>query len=255
MKLEDVLNTIGISGTAQRVYLELIKNGSSSVRKVSENTNMPKTTVHDGLKILEKRGLVMQKLENGQKIFVLNDPEVISQALDDQVRMITATKKNFEIIAKDLKENTRVTEPRIRFFSGRKNIEKMLSDILWYENIDTYTMWPMKDMIQVVDMEYIEWHHKRRDEKNINLSAIRQHDDRNVDFSTYPYLAGTKKYHRILRYAPDWMEWSMSYWIYADKVTFISAGGESFGFTIQSKDFVTVMKAQWDAVWKLSKKS
>jgi len=124
MKLEDVLNTIGISGTAQRVYLELIKNGSSSVRKVSENTNMPKTTVHDGLKILEKRGLVMQKLENGQKIFVLNDPEVISQALDDQVRMITATKKNFEIIAKDLKENTRVTEPRIRFFSGRKNIEK-----------------------------------------------------------------------------------------------------------------------------------
>ncbi len=49
------------------------------------------------------------------------------------------------------------------------------------------------------------------------------------------------------------MTWGMSYWLYEDKVAFISSKDESFGFVIHSKDFSNLIRSQFDIIWKLSK--
>lgn len=59
---------------------------------------------------------------------------------------------------------------------------------------------------------------------------------------------------REVREAPKFMKWNMGYWIYNDKVAFISSRKEAFGSTIHSKDFCEMMKTQFEAVWMQSRK-
>ena len=44
----------------------------------------------------------------------------------------------------------------------------------------------------------------------------------------------------------------MSYWIYADKVAFISSKKEGFGFIVHSRDFAGLQKVQFDEMWRVS---
>jgi hypothetical protein len=46
----------------------------------------------------------------------------------------------------------------------------------------------------------------------------------------------------------------MGYWIYENKVAFISSTKEAFGFIVESKEFVEMLSSQFELVWKASKK-
>jgi hypothetical protein len=48
------------------------------------------------------------------------------------------------------------------------------------------------------------------------------------------------------------MTWDMGYWLYEDKVAFLSSEKEGFGFVVQSKDFANLMKVQFEEIWKIS---
>ncbi len=45
----------------------------------------------------------------------------------------------------------------------------------------------------------------------------------------------------------------MSYWMYEDKILFVSSQKELFGFIVQSKDFTDLMRVQFQAMWNISK--
>ena len=49
------------------------------------------------------------------------------------------------------------------------------------------------------------------------------------------------------------MTWDMGYWMYEDKVAFLSSEKEGFGFVIHSKDFANLIKVQFEEIWKVSK--
>lgn len=45
----------------------------------------------------------------------------------------------------------------------------------------------------------------------------------------------------------------MGYWIYGNKVAFISSRKESFGFIIESAELVEMLRTQFEVLWKTSK--
>ena len=42
----------------------------------------------------------------------------------------------------------------------------------------------------------------------------------------------------------------MSYWIYGDNVAFVSAEKELYGFIVHSKEFMEMMKFNFDLLWE-----
>ena len=54
--------------------------------------------------------------------------------------------------------------------------------------------------------------------------------------------------------APKEVAFSMGYWIYENKVVFISSKKECFGFIIESQEFAEMMSSQHEEIWKISKK-
>ena len=143
-------------------------------------------------------------------------------------------------------------EPKIKFFSGHEGVRRAINDILWYENIVTLCIWPISEMIEVLGADWLAEHNKKRIRKKIYLRTIWP-SDKAVKFKQYPFLGVSKEFLREIRLAPKGMTWNMGYWLYADKIAFISSRKESFGFTVTSRDFTELIKSQFDLVWPLCK--
>ncbi len=250
--LDKILKNIDIPANAQRVYTCLLQHGSMPARLLAEKINMPRPTVYDALTSLVNVGLVISRDEGGKSIFSTNDPNVIDLIIDQRIDNLTKSKEELQAIIPQLKEHDQSTEPKIRFFSGKEGIKEIFNDILWYKNIETYTVWPMNEMIDLLGEEYLAWHNKRRTERKISLKAIRKSGEKE-DFAKFPYLSGDKVNLRQLRYTPKNIDFKMSYWVYADKVTFVSTGPHPFGFIVHSSEFSSMQKINFDLLWSVSK--
>lgn len=250
--LENILQNIDIPENARKVYLYLLKYGSMPARLLAQKTGMPRPTAYDALNTLVNAGLVISREEDNKSIFSIGDPNSLELIMDQRIEKLTKAKSEIKTLIPKLREASETTEPRIRFFVGQEGVKKILNDILWYKNIETYTLWPMNEMIDLLGAEYLEWLNKRRVERKIRLKSIRKYGTR-VNFKQFPYLADKAENLRELRYAPKDVEFNMSYWIYADKVTFISTGTHPFGFIVHNKEFSAMQKTHFNLLWDVSK--
>ncbi len=249
--LETILNQLEIQEKSQIVYIHLIRHGSMSARLISQDTGLPRPTTYDALHNLIEVGLVVSRSEDGKSIYSASDPNVLELLIDQRIQNLSTTKKALKTTIPLLKKETESKEPRISFFAGSAGVKKILNDLLWHKDIETYTLWPMNEMIDLLGADYLEWLNKRRVERNIRLKSIRKHGTK-ISFITYPYLANKKENLRELRYAPKNLAFEMSYWIYADKVTFISTGAHPFGFIVHSDIFAKLQKAHFELLWEKS---
>ncbi len=254
MNIESILALIGITGSAQRVLLELLENGPQTASFLSKKLQLPRPSIYDALHHLESKNMVVSQYEDNKSIFSANNPNTILQMIDSSVEKLDKAKNEFKNIIPNLLKSPRITEPKIKMFSGREGCQQTMRDILWYKNIETYTLWPMHKMIEILTPEFLEWHNKKRVENNISLKAIRKEKDK-VDLTKYPFIGTRKEDLRELKFLPKGIDLSMSYWIYEDNVAFVSAGKELYGFIVHSREFSEMMKFQFNLLWSSNKKS
>lgn len=250
--LEDILKELGFSDTAIAIYNRLLETGTASARQLAENLSLPRPTVYDNLKILIDNGLVLEKNEDNKKIFGADDPKNLQNLLQTKIDILNKNKREIAVLMSTLQSSSRSLEPKIKFYSGVEGIKQVLKDMLWHENIETVTMWPISEMVAILGKEYLETLNRRRIRQKISIRGIWPRN-KAVDFKNHPFLGVGKGHLRELRLAPKEMNWDMSYWQYADKVAFISSRAEGFGFVVHSRDFVNLIKTQFEQIWKLSK--
>lgn len=253
MAIENILSIIGVTGTAQKVLLELFSNGPQTATFLAKKLSLPRPSIYDALHSLEKQSLIISQEDNGKSIFSVTNPEHISKALDISREKISEAQKEFSKIIPSLIKSPHITEPKIRMFSGKEGCQQTMRDILWYKNIETYTLWPMHKMIEILTPEFMEWHNKRRVENKMHLKSTRKSSDR-INIKKYPFMGDRHEDLREIRFLPKNIDFSMSYWIYADNVAFISAGKELYGFIVHSKEFSEMMLLNFNLLWNKAKK-
>lgn len=253
MDIKSILNLIGITGSPQMVLLELLTSGPQSASFLAKKLNLPRPSIYDALRHLEKKALVVSQDENGKSVFSISNPDIISQLINTSKEKLESAKNDFEKIKPDLLKSPRITEPKIRIFSGREGCQQIMRDILWLENITTYTLWPVTEMLEFLTSEFMEWHNKRRVERNIVLHAIRRKVDVEA-IKKYPFMAdGENNLREAKLLDQKFPDFKMSYWIYGDNVAFVSAGKEFYGFIVHSNEFSQMMKIHFDLLWDTTK--
>ena len=252
MAIENILSLLDITGTPQLVLLELLSSGPQSASFLAKKLSLPRPSIYDALHILEEKALVVSQLENNKSIFSANHPDKISELLDADSEKISVAKKEFSSLVPKLLKSPRITEPKIQMFSGREGCQQVMRDILLYKNIETYTLWPMHKMLELLTPEFMEWHNNRRVKNNISLKSMRTAKDK-ADTKKYPFMAAKPEDLREIKFLNEKIDFSMSYWIYADNVAFVSAGDEVYGFIVHSREFVDMMKIHFDLLWNQAK--
>ena len=249
--LTKIFKELGLSEITQKVFNDLVANGATTARKLAERVGIPRPSVYDHLKILIKNGLVTERSEEGKKVFHIDDVRNIQELLNDKIKSLENEKKQFELSLPSLLQKVAFIEPQIKFYSGKEGVKQVMNHIMLNRNIETILFWPMSEMMKVLGPEYLKDLNDKRVKRNISLRAIWP-KDKVLDSKEYPYLASGKENLRDLRFAPLGMTWNMGYWLYEDKVAFLSSEKEGFGFVVQSKDFSNLMKLQFEEIWKIS---
>jgi len=248
----NLFKELGLSKLLQTIYIYLLQNGASSARQLAENLNIPRPSVYDNLKVLIQKGLVTERSEENKKIFQVDNLENLPQLVKTKIDTLEKERKELEKILPTLAQNFDSIEPKIKFYSGVEGVKQVLNDVLWYENIETHSMWPISEMIAVLGGDYFAEHNRKRIRRNISIRAIWPRD-RAISFEDHPALGTGKGFLREIRFAPKGMIWDMGYWNYGDKVAFVSSRKETFGFIIHSKDFSQLLRTQFEVIWKESK--
>ena len=150
------------------------------------------------------------------------------------------------------KQKTDFISPNFQYYEGSEGVKQILKDAFLYRDIETETLWPIKDMIEVLGKDFFIYFNKRRIKQNISIRSIWP-SDKAVDIKQNIFLGAGDGFKREIRIAPTGISCSMGYWAYKDKVAFISSKKESFGFIVQSKELRQLLKTQFEVLWKMSK--
>lgn len=250
--LQKLFEQLGLSEQAYRIYAHLLENGPASARTLATNLAVPRPSVYDYLALLIQKGLVIERIESNKKLFQADDARNLSHLLTQKIDSLKEEKGRLDELLPRLLQETHSIEPKIRFYSGVEGVRQVLNDmIMWYRDIDTWALWPIGDMLQILGAEYHAQMNRRRIRSKLYTHGLWPYAQK-VSLRENPFLGVGKEFYREIRTAPKGMTWNMGYWIYADKVAFVSSRKETFGFVIHSKDFAEMQKAQFKAIWSVS---
>jgi HTH-type transcriptional regulator, sugar sensing transcriptional regulator len=250
--IENILENLGFSNNSIRVYSRLLEVGPSSAGYLAAVLGLPRPTVYDHLKLLMNQGLVIDKEQDNKRLFLVDDFKNIEKMIKERQEKLKESEKILRHNLPQLDKQIKFFEPKIKFYTGPSGIRQVLNNLFWYENIETLTMWPIKEMIEIVGREYLESLNRKRIRQNISIRGIWPQDQL-VDLEHNQFLGVGPKHLRTMRLSPKKITWSMSYWLFADKCAFISSKREGFSFLVSSQDFVDLIRVQFEALWSISK--
>jgi sugar-specific transcriptional regulator TrmB len=247
--LDDILKSIDLPPSSQKIYRELLLNGESTARLLAERLSLTRPSTYDHLTILIKKGLVVEREVDHTTYFAVDDVRHIEQTLKEKITVLEEHRKAFTTLLPSMLKQSQKDAPRIKFYEGKEGLHYLVNDVLWYKGETIYTMWPYEEMLHVLGKDALIRFNNRRIQEKINVHTLWPHTSKIKD----SYIWSGKDFLTKRRNAPKGTSWSMGYTIYGDKVSFIASSKEVFGFIVQSKDFAELMKVQFDALWKMSK--
>jgi len=252
--LAELLAKLGVSEDECKLYALLLESGPIQAGKLASRAGVARSTLYGILNKLCERRLVNQSLKDGVKVFAAQDPATILLLFQQQIDSLKSARENYRQILPTMlaRDSASLSTPRFQIFEGGDGLKNVLQDMLLYSDIETAALWPIKTMVSTLTPQFFRYLNKERIRNRLHTRAIWP-ADQVLDTKDHPYLGTGPEFHREIKIAPVKMQFSMGYWIYADKVAFLSSKQESFGFIIQSEELVDLQKSQFEILWALSK--
>jgi hypothetical protein len=138
--------------------------------------------------------------------------------------------------------------PRIRFYEGRDGIRAVLHDTLRCQSRRLDGILSMTDLFQVPGRREMEQYVAARIAAGVHLRVVRSRE-KDIGPDVWP---SRPEDLRELRYAPEDAVFTMTTWMYDDKVSIIASRREHFGMIVESAEFAEMQKHLFGALWLVS---
>lgn len=254
MKIEKIFSDLGLRQSEMQAYLALLELGPSSVAGLAKWMGVSRTTLYGHLAALEKTRLVVNTELDEAAVWQAESPSILKNLIKEKI----VSWQNQSSVLEDLlptlmqQHKTDVLAPRFSRIESVAGLKRMLDDMLSYRNIETHAFWPIAAMTDILSDEYLYRHNVERIRRGISVRAIWP-PKRIVDTHEKPFLGVGQRFLREIREAPSSVDTTMGYWMYQNKVAFISSRAESFGFIVESVELTSMLKTQFEFIWQASK--
>lgn len=239
MKLEKLLQQIGLSKNEAMVYLASLESGLSSAQNIALKANLPRTTVYSVLKELVKKGIVAQSLIKGKTRFLASEPERLRSTLSELQNKLEDAMPQFKAI-----QNEGETNPKILFYEGKHAMQKVYDDTL-LENPEEILEWNTDDYFRFKEFEVDPQYIQKRVEKNIKARRIA--GKTSLWESKHKRKDEEELSETII--VPKENFWpSVEVNIYGNKVAFLNYAEKS-SVIIESKALAEAMKQAYELSW------
>ncbi len=251
--LDKVLQGLDLSDEETRIYVELLESGTVTAGEFSKKAGISRTSLYGILQRLTDKGIVERTLKKGVRSFQAAHPEKIKHLFRKKIEGLENLEKDYDKIFQELltRANFGTVSPRFKLYEGVEGVQHILNDMLSYRDIETRSYWPIKSMVDILSADFFRYHNKERIRRNLYTKAIWPRSEM-VDIKKNPFLGMGPDFKREIRLAPESMNFTMGYWIYHNKIAFLSSRAESFGFIIESPELVNMQSSQHEAIWNMS---
>lgn len=126
-----LLQKIGLSPKAAKVYRVLLGLGPASVRTVASAAGLNRGTTYDMLRNLVERGLATYAEKSHRQHFVAEGPEVLLAHLRRQREQLATLDTELEAALPILRSvQSGAAKPVVKYYEGTKGIRTILEDVL-----------------------------------------------------------------------------------------------------------------------------
>lgn len=132
MAIDKTLKKLGFSDKEISVYLTLLRQGHSSVRKLATAAGVNRGTTYDILKSLRQSGLVSFYHKDTRQYFVAEDPDTLRQFIEDKERALTESKEELDSVIPELKSyfEKQNDKPVVKYYEGSTGVKTILTDVI-----------------------------------------------------------------------------------------------------------------------------
>ncbi len=239
---EGALVTVGFSKNEAKVYLTLLRLGSSTAGTIASKCDVHRTNVYDALDRLIEKGLVTYIYKGNKKFFESVDPVRIKEFLRERLT-------NFEEFLPQLQLDHRLskTKDRVRIYEGLAGIRAISDDIL-REGKNAVTFGVPKDVPERMKTILPQFH-KRRIAQKIRMRHLY---DANAQ-ERIQYL-NTLPYTEALYLTQDIDESPATTTVYGNKVAFFIWSTPHLSILIESERMADRYRNFFEMLWGFAKR-
>lgn len=250
----DFLEEFGLSEREVILYLALLKTGPNTIMNLSRETGIKRSTTHNNVEELIKKGLVSQTNYGERRMVIAEEPDKLKFLLDQKKYKVKKMDENLGNVVKQIRNlvpksdiNNRV---EVKYIEGNSGIESIYKEALSSSIVRSYANLEkifsvMPDNSQI----FIDAHKSNSALKLLEIvedsDASRKYAEKFQEKDRYEY-----------RFAPKFIvENALDILLYDLKVVIINVESKVVATVIENKDYYLNTVAIFDYVWSTLKKS
>ena len=237
----------GLSKGEARLYLAMIRIGSSSTGSIIKETGLRKSTVYESLNRLLEKGLVSYVIKNNIKFFEAADPDRLVDFIDDRKNELEENKDEIKKILPDLKSMGSQLKPHAEahVLLGIEGFKTMRRDALKHAK-DEHLMLGAISREPIVMPQFWVWFNRERVKRKIKLRVLHQQNTREKALST-----GMLE----MKFLPKDVTIPAVINIYGDRVvSLLWKENYPICFMLINKDISDSYRKYFEILWKISSK-
>lgn len=255
----DALQGAGLTEGESKVYLALLKLGTTTSGPIIEKSNVSNSIIYRILNSLIEKGLVSCVTKEKTKYFRAANPKRILDYLEERKEKIDQNKQTIEMILPQLTALTQPTEDiNVQMYKGFKGVisawELTHSELRKGDEFHSWGVYPMQE-----DRFHLYWQrdHKKREKAGFGAKIL---FNRGTDKET---LENRNSYNRCeARYMPNEIK-TPAWFVVFKNITIIVLQTRKFeenqktiekptAIVIESKEIAETFEAYFQDLWKRS---
>lgn len=244
MAIDRVLIDLGLHETEAQFYLAALELGQAPIRDVAAKAGISRTNAYDVFARLLEQRLVSQVPGPSSRTML-----IVAEAPERILEIVEERRRRLEVVLPELRSlhNRSESKPKVRFHQGTDGIKTVLNETIACRSKNLLGILSMRDLYEVPGREWMDDLVRRRIEEGVFLRVIRAHAN-----DIHHLWPESDTDLRALRYAPDEFAYTMTTYIFDDKVALISSRRENFAMTIESEEFASMQTHFFEVLWAAS---
>jgi len=234
------LEHVGLTRNEAKVYLELLRAGSSLARDIARLMNMHRTSVYSCLQRLQKKGLVSVTSLEKKTYFEAVDPNKLLSLLKEREERLKSVLPEL----RKLKDTNFYTKHEVQYFKGKQGLKSVFDDVLQFGG--NYLGWGPEREIESLLKFYFIHYVRERQSKKIHAKLIYFEDSRGKEYTKNPLVQ--------VRYLPQSFYEPTAHRVYGDNVAIILLEDEPLCIVIRNKAIAQSYRNHFKILWERAKK-
>lgn len=245
------LQEFGLNDKEIVIYLSLLKYGPNTIMDLARKTGIKRSTTHNNVEELIKKGLVSQTNYGERRMVIAEDPDKLKFLLEQRKWEVSKLERNMDGIVNSIYEMVpkarENTFSEVKFYQGEKgfkevcqrSLDKAKGEILFISNLNEW--------YKVYTKEYDEQHYvPTRIKKKLKLRMLAIESDLTVGMKK-----NDNKVNRETRFMKKDNNFNSTIIIYNNEVSIMTSSEPYTAILIQDKEvyqtFLSIFKTVWES--------